>query len=66
MGSPSCSGCEKCNTTLEESPEHHQTPEPHDWREEWTIDPKTGERGKERICLRCYQREAVEVSELSH
>ena len=59
MGSPQCVGCPKCNTTLAESPEGHDTPAEHDWREEWTIDKATGERGKERVCLRCYKREAV-------
>jgi hypothetical protein len=61
MGHPSCSGCEKCNTTLEEGPESHREPTPHDWREEWAIDQKSGERWQERVCLQCMKRERVEA-----
>lgn len=62
MGSPECVGCEVCGTTLDESADQHSAPIDHDWREEWTIDKKTGERGKERVCLRCMKREPLNVS----
>lgn len=57
MGSPSCVGCGECNTTLAEGPNGHRSPDAHEWREEWTIDRQTGERGKQRICLRCMRTE---------
>ena len=60
MGHPRCSGCEECNTTLEEYPDMHTEPEPHDWRVEWRIDPDNGVRWQERVCLRCMKREKVE------
>lgn len=59
MGVARCDGCEECGTTLAEGPNDHDTPEPHDWREEWTIDKQTGERGKERVCLSCQRQEAL-------
>lgn len=59
MGHPRCKGCPHCNTTLEEAPELHREPEPHDWRIEWAVDRKTGEKWQERICLRCMKRERV-------
>lgn len=59
MGVPDCAGCPDCNTTLEESPEHHSEPAPHEWREEWTIDKQTGERSQIRVCLRCHRKEPL-------
>lgn len=63
MGHAECDGCGECNTTLEESPSQHREPAPHDWREEWTIDAQSGERGRERVCLRCMKREVIPVTE---
>jgi hypothetical protein len=40
-------------TTLAEGPDGHRDIAPHDFREEWEIDSKTGARWKVRICLRC-------------
>lgn len=60
MGSPSCRGCEECKTTLAEGPDGHRTPEPHQWEVEWKVDPKTGDRWQERICLRCLITERVD------
>lgn len=59
MGHPDCDGCPECHTTLAEGPDGHREIAPHDWREEWTIDKQTGERGKERICVQCRTREPV-------
>ena len=59
MGHASCDGCDECNTTLEESPEWHREPEPHDWREEFDVDKTSGARSKERVCVRCQRREPV-------
>lgn len=53
MRHPSCSGCPKCNTTLEESPSLHIEPTPHEWKISWNIDGVSGERFQERQCLRC-------------
>lgn len=61
MGVVSCDGCEECHTTLAEAPDLHKAPTEHKWQEEWTIDRKTGERGKERICLACLKREPIVV-----
>ena len=55
MGHPECQGCDECKTTLAESPAGHTTPIPHLWGDEkWSIDEKTGERWKERTCVRCH------------
>jgi len=62
MGVSACDGCEKCNTTLAESPSTHRPIAPHTWQERWTIDEKTGVRGKERVCLACMKVEAVPES----
>ena len=59
LGVAECEGCEKCGTTLAEGPDGHDAPAPHDWREEWTIDKQTGERGKKRVCARCQRKEPV-------
>ena len=60
MGHPSCAGCPDCNTTLEEGPELHRTPSPHDWREEYElVDKQTGATRKIRLCLRCLKKEEV-------
>ena len=65
MGHPTCSGCPECNTTLEESPEYHTDPTPHDWGEpEWCIDPQTGERWQERTCILCLKREKIDAAAL--
>lgn len=63
MGVAECEGCEKCGTTLDELPAHHRKPAPHEWKEEWTIDPVTGVKGKRRICLNCYKIEVLEFKE---
>lgn len=63
MGSPACRGCDVCGVTLAEGPEGHRTPEPHQWQEEWTIDPQTGERGKKRFCMTCNKHEVLPYSE---
>jgi hypothetical protein len=63
MGHPSCDGCDECNTTLAEGPDGHRDIAPHDFREEWEIDSKTGARWKVRICLRCLLEEKVEGSD---
>lgn len=60
MGSPPCRGCEDCGTTLAEEPEGHTAPIPHDWRDEWKIDPQTGRRWQERFCITCLVRVAPE------
>lgn len=65
MGSPACRGCEACGTTLAESPDGHREPVPHDWREEWKINPVTGERHRERVCLRCMDSEVVTAETLA-
>ena len=48
-----CEGCEECNTTLEQNPENHRTPEAHDWVTKY--DENTGE--PYRRCRICYQKE---------
>ena len=54
MGVPRCTGCEKCGTTLDETPGTHEAPHPHTWSApEWGIDPKTGERWTFVRCLDC-------------
>lgn len=60
MGVADCGGCDECQTTLAEGPNGHRDIAPHEWREEWEIDKESGERWKERICLRCMKRERVE------
>jgi len=31
MGPRKCQGCSECGTTLNQGPEYHKTPEPHEW-----------------------------------
>ena len=60
MGSPACYACDVCGVTLAESLAGHASPVPHRWGEsEWQIDPKTGERWQERVCIGCERRERV-------
>jgi hypothetical protein len=63
MGHASCDGCDECNSTLAEGPDGHRDIAPHDFREEWEIDPKTGVRWRVQKCLRCYHEEKVEGSD---
>lgn len=51
MPFPSCSGCPKCNTTLEVSPILHQIPAPHKYIIKY--DQNTGEPYE--ICANCLQ-----------
>ncbi len=64
MGSPECNGCNECKTTLAESPTGHRDLAPHEWHEEWAIDKKTGDRWKERVCVRCMKREKMTDEEI--
>lgn len=61
MGVARCRGCPDCGRTLEEHPDDHRPPSPHDWREEWRIDRTTGERWQVRECNRCHREERVEA-----
>jgi hypothetical protein len=36
-----CSGCDECNTTLEQHPDHHTVPEPHEYKTQYN--QNTGE-----------------------
>lgn len=53
LGIQPCEGCEKCNTTLEESAEYHETPVPHEWKKRWRIN-RTGEPEQIEECRRCH------------
>lgn len=59
MGSPDCSGCDECRTTLAEAPDEHRPIAPHDWREEWKAGPAEAAPAKERVCLRCMKHEDI-------
>lgn len=64
MGSPDCYGCPDCKTTLAETPNLHEEPQPHAWDEEWRIvNPKTGESGPFRRCRKCHRSEPVPPNE---
>jgi hypothetical protein len=58
MGSPPCRACDECGVTRAESPAGHREPAPHNWEQEWKIDPKTGERWREWVCTACLTRES--------
>lgn len=45
-----CQGCSECNTTLELHPDHHRTPDPHEFVTRY--DETTGE--PYQICKRCW------------
>jgi hypothetical protein len=55
MGVRECQGCEKCNTTLAESPDGHSTPAPHVPVEEVTTTTRDGKTvtTTRRYCDRC-------------
>jgi hypothetical protein len=55
MGTYPCEGCEKCNTTLEQHPDHHRTPEPHDWQLKY--DENTGKPSYYRCTVCCKRKE---------
>ena len=44
-----CEGCDQCNTTLEQDPDHHTTPEPHQWVTKYN--QNTGAR--KQVCRHC-------------
>lgn len=46
-----CSGCEKCGTTLEQHPDDHRIPKPHDWQTE-LVETDEGKKPRTR-CSWC-------------
>lgn len=57
MGVSPCQGCAACQTTLEESPDLHRVPEPHDEVVETVTTTHAGETvtKERRYCRRCIQ-----------
>lgn len=53
MSPRACQGCNECGTTLEQSPERHKTPEPHEWVPQYN--ESTGKRESDR-CKNCYEK----------
>jgi hypothetical protein len=60
-GPYACEGCPDCNTTLEQHPDYHRVPEPHQFEDEYDVDRKTGETFVVRICQVCNRREVKDV-----
>lgn len=57
---PDCTGCEKCQTTFSQHPDHHRPLQPHVWHT--TYDSKTG-KPSHRECDNCYKREKLTIEE---
>jgi hypothetical protein len=56
MGQPTCRGCKKCNTTLEEGPSLHTAPEPHKWvAHKWVASKVLTDEGEKdlTVCSWC-------------
>lgn len=56
IGPRQCDRCEKCGTTLNQSPEGHKEPEPHEWVTQYN--ERTGKPYE--ICINCMKKKPVE------